>query len=146
MLFFIEGFVIGLEDELGSVVLVFLALISHHWIESFACGVNLLRASVHIKPMVLLMLFFSFMAPLGIVIGMVLNTVMDEEAGEVLEAYTVAIAAGTFLYVAIVDILVEEFLITKDKWGKTLFLVIGFVLESGVVLLFEELAHKEEDH
>ena len=86
------------------------------------------------------------MAPLGIIIGIILNTLMSNEAGEVLEAYTVAIAAGTFLYVAIVDILVEEFLITKDKWGKTAFLVTGFLLEAGVVLLFEELAHKEEDH
>lgn len=92
------------------------------------------------------MLFFSIMAPLGIIIGIILNTLMSNEAGEVLEAYTVAIAAGTFLYVAIVDILVEEFLITKDKWGKTAFLVTGFLLEAGVVLLFEELAHKEEDH
>jgi len=61
--------------------------------------------------MALLILFFSIMAPLGIICGTGLNSVMSNEAGEQLEAYTVAIAAGSFLYVAIVDILVEEFLI-----------------------------------
>ena len=142
----LAGFVIGLEDEMSSVVLVFLALVSHHWVESFALGVNILRASVHIRPMAMLVLFFSTMAPAGIIIGTLLNTFMSNSAGEALEAYSVAIAAGSFLYVAIVDILVEEFLIIRDKWMKTLFLVIGFALEAGVVLIFEELAHKDQDH
>lgn len=97
--------------------------------------------------MALLILFFSIMAPLGIICGTGLNSVMSNEAGEQLEAYTVSIAAGSFLYVAIVDILVEEFLIIRDKWLKTLGLVLGFCLESGVVLLFESYAHnQEEDH
>ena len=134
-----------MEDEISTVTVVFLALISHHWVEAFALGVSLLRATVHLRPMALLILFFSTMAPLGIIIGTALNSVMSNESGEVLEAYTISIAAGSFIYVAIVDILVEEFLIIRDKWAKTLFLVIGFCLESAIVIVFEAYAHNQEE-
>lgn len=97
--------------------------------------------------MVRLILFFAFMAPSGIVFGSCLNSLMSNEAGDYLEAYMVGLAAGSFLYVAIVDILVEEFLITRDKWFKTIGLVLGFVIEGGMVILFEYFAHRDhEEH
>lgn len=136
----LAGFVMGLDTDINSVLIVFLALISHHWIESFALGASLLRSSVHPKPMGMLILFFACMAPTGVICGMLLISVMTEEATEVLEAYMVGIAAGSFLYVATIDILVEEFLIVRDKWMKTIALLFGFCLEGAIVLFFEELA------
>ena len=96
--------------------------------------------------MVLLVVFFSVMAPIGILAGSVIRAILAEQGGKTLEAYCTAIAAGSFLYVAIVDILVEEFMITRDKWWKTAALLLGFCLEATVVLLFESIAHSKEEH
>jgi len=142
----LAGFIIGLDDTNSSAFLVFLALISHHWVESFALGVNLVRAQVHKKPLIMLVVFFSLMAPLGIIGGTVINLALADSSGDVVEAYMVAIAAGSFLYVAIVDILVEEFMIVQDKWWKSIALFVGFAVESIVIVLFESLAHGEDGH
>jgi zinc transporter 1/2/3 len=59
-------------------------------------------------------------------------------AGGVITAVLVALAAGSFIYVAIVDILVEEFSNTKWKWAKLLLCICGLAFNTFISILFEE--------
>ena len=129
---------------LGAATSVFLALISHHWIESFALGVSLQRSHCPVKATVKLITFFASMAPLGIVIGISLSLVMPDHAAEIVEAVFVSIAAGSFIYVASVDILLEEFHTSRDKHKKVLMFLVGFLLNAGLTVLFESLAATED--
>mmetsp|Transcript_8617 Transcript_8617/g.35914 ORF Transcript_8617/g.35914 Transcript_8617/m.35914 type:complete len:361 (-) Transcript_8617:73-1155(-) len=141
----LAGFVIGLDQDLSSAVGVFIALISHHWIESFALGVALLRSAVRTLPMTALITFFSLMAPIGIIVGMIVAGIIED--ADALEAYCLSFASGTFIYVAIVDILLEEFEIARDKWIKLFAVFFGFACDAAIILTFEHLGHSEtEEH
>lgn len=48
------------------------------------------------------------------------------------------IASGTFIYIALVDILLREFTVPQDKWIKYLLCCIGFGLITASILLFDE--------
>jgi hypothetical protein len=58
------------------------------------------------------------MGPIGLVIGSTVYMVLDGDAGQVITAILTAIASGTFVYVAIVDILLDEFTTARDKYLK----------------------------
>ncbi len=59
------------------------------------------------------------MEPIGVVIGAIINyTTAGAESTEIIEAIFSAIASGTFIYVASIDILSEEFSHQKDKVWK----------------------------
>ena len=61
------------------------------------------------------MLFLSIMSPLGQILGMILSTLDDKVQGVFM-----AISAGTFIYIATAEIIVEEFSIAKLKYWKFL--------------------------
>ena len=64
------------------------------------------------------------MTPLGIILGTYFSGSIDAA----LESIFDALAAGTFLYVAIVEIMEEVFEKPKDLWIKFFFIVLGFGL------------------
>ena len=59
-------------------------------------------------------------------------------AGGVITAVLTALAAGSFIYVAIVDILVEEFSNARLKWLKLLLCICGLVFNTIISVMFEE--------
>ena len=128
---------IGLEGDLSVAFGVFVALLSHHWIESFALGASILRSKVNTRPLLFLMLFFSVMAPSGIIVGMIANYFISAETGEYIEAYLISFTAGSFIYVAVVDILIEEFTIARDKWVKLLAFFLGFLFDGSIIVIVE---------
>jgi len=132
----IAGIAVGIQEDLTSAVPIFVALISHKWIEAFALGVSLLRAN---KPVFLFFKFlavFSSMGPLGLVIGSTLYVFLEGDAGTVITALLTATASGTFIYVAIVDILLEEFTSARDKYLKFALAVGGFAAMTCLLFAF----------
>lgn len=69
-----------------------------------------------------MMLFLSVLSPLGQALGMYLNKMNHQVQGVFL-----AIAAGTFLYIAIAEVIVEEFSLARNKYIKFLFYGFGVV-------------------
>lgn len=131
------GFVLGLSGSVDVALPIFFALLAHHWIESFALGVSLLRTNVSNNHLVVMITFFSCMVPIGIVLGFSLRFFIDEEASDMAEAFFLAVAAGSFIYVAVVDILLEEFHVAQDKYKKSLMFLLGFALNAGLTFYFE---------
>ena len=67
------------------------------------------------------MIIFCLAGPLGVGLGWALSSVSPLMAG-IFEA----IAAGTFIFIAAVEIIVEEFSVSEHKMMKLLFYLIGW--------------------
>ncbi len=72
------------------------------------------------------------MEPLGTSIGLIISISLSTRSPAV-EGMITAIAAGTFVYVAVMDILAEEFSHKSDRWWKGLFLLIGVGMTAGIL-------------
>ena len=78
-----------------------------------------------------MILFLSFLTPLGQVFGMVLNS-----ASDVVQGIFMSISAGTFVYIATAEVIVEEFSFAKNKYLKFFLYCLG-ILFIVIVTMFD---------
>jgi hypothetical protein len=78
------------------------------------------------------------MVPSGILLGSILSIVLTGPSADVTAAILNGIASGTFIYIALVDILLEQFTDAKHKFWKYMFCFFGFLSITGMFLLFDE--------
>lgn len=83
-----------------------------------------------------IMFLFSWISPLGIIIGMSIHQIFEGKIAIIISLFLISIAAGTFLYISIVEIISEEFKNSQDKWMKLFLLLIGFSFMSILAILF----------
>jgi solute carrier family 39 (zinc transporter), member 1/2/3 len=67
-----------------------------------------------------LLLVFALATPLGIGLGLAIST-----ANNLVEIIFNSFAAGTFIYIAASEVVVEEFSLTGNRWLKMGFFVLG---------------------
>ncbi|NOR86837.1 MAG: hypothetical protein GQ527_04450 [Bacteroidales bacterium] len=124
----IAGMSLGLETNLVSGMVIFIAIIAHKGSASFALGVSLMKANIK-KPIIIkTILFFSIMTPIGLILGSIISDIDSNRTTIWFEAIFDALAAGTFVYIAVLDIINEVFEKAKNRWLKFGFLIIGFSL------------------
>jgi len=133
----IAGFALGVQNNIDYVYAIFFAILSHKWVESFALGVNLVKNKIPRKTLIKCIILYSFMVPCGIIVGLILSFGVTGQASDVIQAFVGGIASGTFIYVALVDILLVESSVARDKWWKYLLTVFGFTVITLSVLLFD---------
>eukprot|EP01090_Pellita_catalonica_P018390 TRINITY_DN5925_c0_g1_i2.p1 TRINITY_DN5925_c0_g1~~TRINITY_DN5925_c0_g1_i2.p1 ORF type:complete len:319 (-),score=26.54 TRINITY_DN5925_c0_g1_i2:55-1011(-) len=141
----IAGLAIGVQDGESNTVALFIAVIAHKWVESFALGISILRTEMRWPKFLKIIAFYVTMVPIGIIIGGVLSEVISGKSGDVLTACLTAIASGTFLYVSIVDIIIEEFATSEDRFIKFPLLVFGFCSMASLLFAFDHNHGDEED-
>lgn len=105
---FLAGLALGSEPEFAGAVVLAIAILMHKSLGGFALGVSLARHSMPKRRAWTLLGLFAIATPLGIAIGAALGASVDGTTRDAFEAIFLALAAGTFAYVAIVDILREE--------------------------------------
>lgn len=125
------GAALGFSQEYAIVIMLFLAIITHKWAESFAIAVQLNKSSLSTRNNVIFFLLFAFMTPLGIFIGWYSN--YNLETHSLFDPILVSISAGTFLYLGTLHglercVLVERCCNLRDFS----FVIIGFLLMAGV--------------
>lgn len=96
----IEGAVLGINTEIPTLSVIFLAIIAHKSSESFALSTTLTRSTLAMTPLIILIVLFSIMTPLGILLGSTTSTLLQAKEGLLLTAGFNAFAAGTFLYMS----------------------------------------------
>ncbi len=74
------------------------------------------------------------MTPLGIIIGSMVLSLLQGNTQQLLTASFDSLAAGTFLYVAILGIAHEEFSVHTDKIWKFIFMGIGIAVMAIVAI------------
>ena len=107
---------------------VFVAIIAHKAFEAFSLMSVFMLAQFPKKRMLGFILAFACFTPLGIWTGSVLFSTL----GETGLAVAVALAAGTFLFVCLSDLLPEVFHHKEDILLKILLLLLGIGLMAGI--------------
>jgi len=111
---------------------VLLSLVSHKVAESFSLATVFLLGGLARKRIVALIVLFALITPAGLVAGSWLARYMNATG---LQVFT-ALAAGTFLFVALCDLLPEVFHRREDT-GKKLVLLAAGIAASMVLHLLD---------
>lgn len=96
----IEGAALGVGATFSEAFMIFIAILAHKGSESFALCVVMLKNHVPFKRVVIIIIFFSLMTPLGILFGTAINLMTFVRHGELTAAIFNAFAAGSFLYIS----------------------------------------------
>lgn len=122
-----EGVALGLQDEVGKLVNLFIGVLVHECLVSFAMGISLAKQNLKVGTIIKVSLLLCSMIPVGNVVGIAIG-VVHTFAGSLTSAILQAIAAGTFLYVIFLEILPAEINDPHDRLLKVFFLFFGFGL------------------
>ena len=123
----VAGIALGAQDVVGSVVVISVAILAHKSTEGFALGAKLAGDDRRSRARPLL-LFFSLMTPAGIVLGILVSRWLAPPVEHLFDAAFLALAAGTFLYIASLDVLQDEFLRPGDRLAKWLAAAAGLAV------------------
>lgn len=121
------GAALGFNQSQSMILMLFLAIVAHKWAESFALAVQLNKSSLSKAQSLGLFLIFSFMTPLGILLGWTFGH--GVEANSFFASALIAASAGTFLYLGTLHglercIMVERCCNLRDFS----FVIVGFLL------------------
>ena len=125
---FIAGVAMGAQKTLANVVLIFVAIAAHKSTAGFALGVSLVRNDVPRLRSLSLIGLFAVITPIGIVVGLLVTNALSSHAQRVFDAVFLALAAGSFLYIAVFDIIRDEFLQPGPRAVKWLLAATGYGL------------------
>eukprot|EP00490_Sorites_sp_Unknown_P028410 CAMPEP_0114661054 /NCGR_PEP_ID=MMETSP0191-20121206/21547_1 /TAXON_ID=126664 /ORGANISM="Sorites sp." /LENGTH=133 /DNA_ID=CAMNT_0001892059 /DNA_START=522 /DNA_END=923 /DNA_ORIENTATION=+ len=126
----------GASDDIDQDISLGIAIIAHKYLAAVAIGVPLCKINIKKMNHFIIAFAFGIITPSGIMLGYGIANDLDGTFADIL----VCIASGTFVYVAICEIMVPEYakyshgqLNGNDgKWEsiKTLSLVLGYGLMS----------------
>lgn len=124
----ILGLALGAQQALSGAIIVFLAIVAHKSAAGFALGIGYERAGIRHRRALPQIGFFAAMTPLGIVIGASVGLALTAHSAHLFEAIFDSLGAGTFIYIAALDIIKTEFDNPKYRLQKWLAAVFGFGL------------------
>lgn len=104
---------------------------------NITCSFLFLQAKFRVRSVVTMALFFSLTTPAGIVVGIGISSVYDANSPTalVVQGLLEAAAAGILVYMALVDILAEDFMKTKVQRRGRLQLAMNVALLLGAGLM-----------
>ncbi|XP_055040749.1 zinc transporter ZIP3 [Misgurnus anguillicaudatus] len=129
-----EGLALGLQEDGAKLGSLFIGVAIHETLAAVALGVSVAKAGVPLRDAVKLGLTVSLMIPLGIGIGMAIDTAQNL-AGSIVSVVLQGLAAGTFLFITFFEILSRELEDKHDRLLKVLFLVVGYGVLAGLVFI-----------
>lgn len=127
------GAALGLAQYNSMIIMLFLAIITHKWAESFAIAVQLNKSSMSTNKSMVFFLLFSLMTPIGIYIGWYFGHGIETHS--LFDPILIAASAGTFLYLGTLHglercVMVERCCNLRDFS----FVIIGFLLMASVAI------------
>lgn len=131
-----EGLAIGLTKTFNDWLGIFIAIFAHKWAEALSLGISFLK-EIDVygwKNRVYCLIIFSLSTPIGVLLGVFLMSV-----NKLYQSVFLGIAAGTFIYIACSEIIVEEFMETKNVVKKFFAYVLGSFFIIGIYFLEQEL-------
>lgn len=144
-----EGVALGLQDSSDALFGLLFGVMSHEALCAVAFGINLAgnRASPGVA--FLTVVLFSLSIPFGMVAGFVVRSRKSDSAGgEMIRIALEGLAAGTFVYVAFMDMLANELATghghshghgeeSQDRWrlAKVFCVCAGFSLFLGLTFI-----------
>ncbi|NXB69813.1 S39A3 protein, partial [Donacobius atricapilla] len=129
-----EGLALGLQEDGGRVVSLFLGVAVHETLVAVALGVSMAKAALALRDAAKLAVAVCLMIPLGIGLGLGIES-SRSAAGAVASLLLQGAAAGTFLFVTFFEILAKELEDKSQRLLKVLCLVLGYAALAGLVLI-----------
>ncbi|NXC25224.1 S39A3 protein, partial [Campylorhamphus procurvoides] len=129
-----EGLALGLQEDGGKVISLFLGVAIHETLVAVALGISMAKASLPLRDAAKLALAVCLMIPLGISIGMGIESAQSA-AGNIASLLLQGMAGGTFLFVTFFEILAKELEDKSQRLLKVLCLVLGYAALAGLVLI-----------
>lgn len=123
---FIAGTALGLEGNLLAAIILLVAIVAHKSFAAFALGISFVASGMARRRHLALLAMFSVMTPLGLFLGTGLRDALASDAALELEAIFDGLAAGTFLYVASMDVIGRTFDDHTMRWAKFTSIAGGF--------------------
>ena len=118
-----EGIALGVMKTIRDLLFLLVAILAHKWAESLALGISFFKSGTESHIFIKMIVIFSLFSPSGIIIGILFTS-----AGYLIEGILLSVSGGTFLYVSASEVIVEEFAITKYKYKKYAFYLLGGIL------------------
>ncbi|WVZ98923.1 hypothetical protein U9M48_044293 [Paspalum notatum var. saurae] len=111
----IIGMSLGASDFPSTVRPLVPALTFHQLFEGIGLGGCIVQAEFRVKSAATMALFFSLTTPVGIAVGIAISSVYDETSPTalVVQGFLEAAAAGILVYMALVDMLAEDFMSSR---------------------------------
>lgn len=129
-----EGLALGLQDDTAKLANLFLGVAVHETLAAVALGVSIAKATLGMNDAAKLGVTVSLMIPLGVVVGISIQSAQTL-AASIVSVVLQGLAAGTFLFVTFFEILSRELEDKQDRLLKVLFLVIGYSSLAALVLV-----------
>ena len=104
-----KGAAVGIIKSYDDITPILVAIVAHKFFSAFALGISLVKSGVAQGRTVQLVISFSFSTPGGIVLGWLASHLLSGSLNSLTTEIVKGIAAGTFIYVAMTEILLEEF-------------------------------------
>ena len=116
-----EGLALGLQLNEGQVINIVIAILVHKGAAGSSLGISLVKTfPTNFRICRQMIVIFSLATPLGVIIGMLIAN-----AGDIYDIIFSSIAAGSFVYIACSEVIVEEFSIPGNRWLKLLAFLFG---------------------
>ncbi|PWZ15463.1 Zinc transporter 8 [Zea mays] len=108
----IIGISLGASQDPSTIKPLVVALSFHQMFEGMGLGGCIVQAKFKLRSIVTMVLFFCLTTPVGIVVGVGISSVYDEDSPTalVVEGVLNSVAAGILVYMALVDLLAEDFM------------------------------------
>jgi zinc transporter 1/2/3 len=113
----LAGLSLGILTDKSTVLSVFAAIVAHKSVAAFALGVSLLRArtssgrALTRTQVAASIVAFSLVTPTGVMLGTAAGKIADTRAA----AGMTAAAAGTFLYVGLMEVAAKELAVARSE-------------------------------
>lgn len=130
-----EGLAVGLQEEVSSVLQIFVAVVLHKVAVAFSLGLNLVHTELSVRAVIMYSFLFSMTSPLGMCIALALEEYGHGLNSSILNGILQALACGTFLYVTFFEVLPHELGQSENRLLKLLALLFGFSVVCCILFL-----------
>jgi len=134
-----EGIALGLQTRTIDLINLFIGVIIHECLVSFAIGVSLSKKRFSVRNMVVFGVVFALTIPVGQVMGILIG--QQSSSSSLFTISLQAIAAGTFIHATFLEVLPDGLSGEAYKALKLVFLVIGFLAIAVVTAVFHDHEH-----
>jgi len=122
----LEGMALGSQSDMKNTEDIFIAIIAHKGLAAYALGASVVESGASERQFWAVVGMFAAATPLGIGMGYALSDSNNGAGGAALSA----LASGTFIYVATMEVIPKELADPSHRGLKTLMLLTGFGLMS----------------
>ncbi|GMH40530.1 hypothetical protein BSKO_08434 [Bryopsis sp. KO-2023] len=126
----LEGAALGAQKEQKKAEDILIAILAHKGLAAYALGASLMDSETSSKRFWSVGLGFSIASPIGICLGYILSSF----ASGLVSSSLSALASGTFLYVAMMEVIPKELADPSNKALKIIVMLLGFFAMSILAL------------